>query len=94
MDIARWGLGLDGLANAVVSYGGRVGYEADAGDTPNTQVVMHDYGDKTSDLRSPRAGDRRLPQETPARVGVIFEGADGARWWCRLTTRRSSSTRQ
>ena len=46
MDIARWGLGVDELSNAVVSYGGRLGYE-DAGDTANTQVIVHEYGDKT-----------------------------------------------
>ena len=46
MDIARWGMGTNSLPNAVLSYGGRVGYE-DAGQTANTQVVMHDYGDKS-----------------------------------------------
>jgi predicted dehydrogenase len=42
MDIARWILGEEGLAPRVVSFGGRLGYE-DAGDTPNTMVVIHDY---------------------------------------------------
>ena len=42
MDIARWFLGYDTVAPAVISVGGRVGYE-DAGNTPNTQVVYHDY---------------------------------------------------
>ena len=46
MDIARWGLGVDDIGNGVVSYGGRFGYE-DAGETANTQVSIHDYGDKT-----------------------------------------------
>ncbi|MCA9219603.1 MAG: Gfo/Idh/MocA family oxidoreductase, partial [Planctomycetales bacterium] len=45
MDIARAGIGVDQLCNAVISYGGRFGYE-DAGETANTQVVIHDYGDK------------------------------------------------
>jgi predicted dehydrogenase len=76
MDIARWGLGVPGLSSRVVSYGGRVGYE-DAGDTPNTQVVMHDYGDKSLIFEV-----RGLPtaafKKTQARVGVIFEG-DGGR---------------
>lgn len=54
-DIARWGLGLDRHPNAILSYGGRLGYQAerkdpdyvDAGDTANTQVSIYDYGDKT-----------------------------------------------
>ena len=42
MDIARWFLGESGLPRHTLSVGGRVGY-IDDGDTPNTQVVMHDY---------------------------------------------------
>ncbi len=42
MDIARWFLGASALSPRVVSFGGRVGYQ-DAGNTPNTQVVLHDY---------------------------------------------------
>lgn len=42
MDIGRWFLGEQNLAPRVVSVGGRLGYE-DAGNTPNTQVVFHDY---------------------------------------------------
>ncbi|MGL4513113.1 MAG: Gfo/Idh/MocA family protein [Lacipirellulaceae bacterium] len=42
MDIARWFLGESGLAPRSISIGGRLGYD-DAGNTPNTQVVLHDY---------------------------------------------------
>jgi hypothetical protein len=42
MDIARWFLGHDTISHRVLSIGGRLGYE-DAGDTPNTQTVIHDY---------------------------------------------------
>ena len=42
MDIARWFLGEAGISPRVLSIGGRLGYE-DAGDTPNTQTVIHDY---------------------------------------------------
>lgn len=42
MDIARWFLGEQQLSSRVMSIGGRVGYE-DAGDTPNTQIVYHDF---------------------------------------------------
>ena len=42
MDIARWFLGVDELSPRVMSVGGRLGYDDD-GETPNTQVVYHDY---------------------------------------------------
>lgn len=53
-DIARWGLGIDSHPLSVISYGGRLGYQAerkddnyvDAGDTANTEVSIYDYGDK------------------------------------------------
>ena len=45
MDLCRWGLGVDKFSNSVFSYGGRLGYE-DAGDAANTQMIVHDYGDK------------------------------------------------
>ncbi|MHC4399536.1 MAG: Gfo/Idh/MocA family protein [Planctomycetota bacterium] len=53
-DIARWGLGVDSHPSNVISYGGRLGYQAerkddgyvDAGDTANTEVSIYDYGDK------------------------------------------------
>ncbi|MBP86757.1 MAG: dehydrogenase [Planctomycetaceae bacterium] len=53
-DVARWGLGIDTHPNSVISYGGRLGYQAekkdanyvDAGDTANTEVSIYDYGDK------------------------------------------------
>lgn len=54
-DIARWGLGIDAHPNTIMSYGGRLGYQAerkdpnyvDAGDTANTEVTIYDYGDKS-----------------------------------------------
>src|SRR5262249_38382114 len=42
MDIARWFLNEKALSPRIVSFGGRFGYE-DAGNTANTQVVLHDY---------------------------------------------------
>jgi predicted dehydrogenase len=42
MDIARWFLGEADLSPRVWSVGGRLGYEDD-GQTPNTQIVYHDY---------------------------------------------------
>jgi predicted dehydrogenase len=42
MDMARWMLGYDRLSPRVLSIGGRLGYDDD-GQTPNTQLVCHDY---------------------------------------------------
>ena len=74
MDIARWGLGLDTLANSVLSYGGRFGYE-DAGDTPNTEVSILEFGpDKTLvfEVRGLKTGDLLACE-----VGMIFYGSEG-----------------
>jgi len=73
MDIARWGMGVDKLSNNIISYGGRLGYE-DAGETANTQVVVHDYGDQSLvfEVRGLETKDYK-----GATVGVIFEGTDG-----------------
>ncbi len=73
MDLARWGLGTKTLSTEVVSYGGRLGYE-DAGETANTQTIIHDYGDQqlVFEVRG-----LPTPELRGAKVGVIFEGADG-----------------
>lgn len=73
MDIARWGLGVDNVGNSVVSYGGRLGY-LDAGETANTQVSIHDYGDKMLVFEV-----RGLKTEKfkGADVGNIFYGSKG-----------------
>jgi len=42
MDVARWFLGVNELSPRVFSFGGRLGY-IDDGETPNTQVIYHDY---------------------------------------------------
>ena len=42
MDIARWILGYNEISPRVLSIGGRLGYDDD-GQTPNTQLVYHDY---------------------------------------------------
>lgn len=73
MDLARWGLGVKTLCQGVSSYGGRFGYE-DAGETANTQVVIHDYGAQS--LVFEVRGLETKPYKG-AGVGVIFECADG-----------------
>jgi predicted dehydrogenase len=42
MDVARWFLGENELPRRTLSVGGRLGYDDD-GQTPNTQVILHDY---------------------------------------------------
>jgi predicted dehydrogenase len=73
MDLCRWALGKNTLPTRTLSYGGRFGY-TDAGETANTQVVVHDYGDQQCVFEV-----RGLP--TPAlkgaSVGLIVEGSDG-----------------
>jgi predicted dehydrogenase len=73
MDIARWGLGCDRLADTAIAFGGRLGYE-DAGDVANTEVGIFEFGDKTLvfEVRGLETDPLR-----DARVGVIFYGSKG-----------------
>lgn len=73
MDIARWGLGVDQLSDSVFSYGGRFSY-VDAGDTANTQVVVHNFGDASLVFE---VRGLETPELKGTKVGVIFEGSDG-----------------
>jgi predicted dehydrogenase len=91
MDLARWVLGQPKLPPAVMSIGGRFGYEDD-GETANTQIAFFDYkpAPLIFEVRGlPRkAGDsgmdayRRVTQ-----IGVVvqcekgyFAGGDGGGW--------------
>jgi len=74
LDICRWGLGVTGLGNAVISYGGRLGY-SDAGETPNTQVCVFDFGNKT--IVSETRGLKTEPFHPNYKSGCIFFGAEG-----------------
>jgi hypothetical protein len=73
MDIARWALKVDGISDAVISYGGRLGYE-DAGDTANTQVVILPYGDRSVVFE---VRGLKTPNYRDANVGNIVEGEHG-----------------
>src|SRR5262245_29301575 len=74
LDICRWGLGVTGLARSVISYGGRLGYK-DAGQTPNTQVCIFDFGDKA--IISETRGLKTGPFREGVKGGTIFEGTQG-----------------
>jgi predicted dehydrogenase len=66
MDVARWFLGEAGLPESTLSIGGRLGY-VDDGETPNTQVVIHEYA--TAPLIFEVRG-------LPAKTGLTGSGAD------------------
>ena len=68
MDVARWFLGESGLPRHSISIGGRLGY-IDDGDTPNTQVVVHDYA--TAPLIFEVRG-------LPKKAGIASQGGDPA----------------
>ncbi len=93
-DIARWGLGVDSHPKSVIAYGGRLGYQAerndpeyvDAGDTPNTEVAIYDYGDKcivfeTRGLSVNESADEEINRlfgsNKGNKIGVIFYGSKG-----------------
>ena len=75
MDIARWGLGENTLSKRVFSYGGRLGYE-DAGETPNTLVVVHEYPDDGKTLVFEVRG-LKTDALKDAKIGAIFYGSEG-----------------
>ena len=85
MDIARWFLGEDALSPGVRSIGGRVGYD-DAGNTPNTQTVIHRYakplifetrGLPASIEHRPKWNGSHMDEFRGSRIGVILQGTDG-----------------
>lgn len=85
MDIARWFLGEDNLAPRTISFGGRLGYD-DAGNTPNSQVVFHDYANaplifETRGLpRSKEAQQnwgRSMDRYRGSQIGVIVQCEGG-----------------
>ena len=70
MDLARWALGESGLPARTVSVGGRLGYDDD-GNTPNSQIVWHDYA------KAPLLFEvRGLPRDTQAQAGDWGKGMD------------------
>ena len=74
MDIARWGLGIDRLANSVITYGGRFGYE-DAADTPNTEVSIYEFGPDTTMVFEVRG--LKTQDLLGERIGTILYGSEG-----------------
>jgi hypothetical protein len=81
MDIARWFLGEKALAPKTVSIGGRFGYE-DAGNTPNTQIILHQYAKAPLlfEVRGlPKAsGTEEMDRYRGSRVGVVVQCEKGS----------------
>ncbi len=79
MDVARWGLGKEGLPQSVTSTGGKYIYNDDQ-ETPNTQMATFDYGDAElmfevrGLLTGPEGGLEIRGNNT---VGNLFYGSDG-----------------
>jgi len=81
-DIARWHLGIERYPNSVITYGGRLGYQAeksdenyvDAGDTANTEVSIFDYGDKCMVFET---RGLETPDLKGVKIGVIVYGSEG-----------------
>ncbi len=71
VDTMRLLLDLKGLGRGVMCYGGR--HYDDAGETPNTQVVIHDFGQTTvvQEVRNLKTGS------PPRGAGILIEGTEG-----------------
>jgi hypothetical protein len=74
LDICRWGLGVTGLGRGVISYGGRLGY-TDVAETPNSQVGIFDFGDKT--IVSETRGLKTAPFHPTIKSSWFFYGSEG-----------------
>jgi predicted dehydrogenase len=74
MDVCRWGLGVNDIGTAALSYGGRFGYE-DAGQTANTQVSIHEYPDGKRIVFEVRG--LKTPKLLGTKIGAIFYGTEG-----------------
>ncbi len=74
VDICRWLMGLEGLGDSVQSIGGRLGYE-DAGETPNTQMTVHRFGDRT--IIQEVRGLKSKPFSDKFKSGYVLYGSEG-----------------
>ena len=74
VDVCRWLMGLEGLGESVISIGGRLGYE-DAGETPNTQIVVHGFGKHT--IVQEVRGLKTDPYSDKFRAGWVVHGTEG-----------------
>jgi predicted dehydrogenase len=80
MDLARWALDKPNMAPTVLSVGGRFAYNDD-GQTPNTLMTVHDYGDVLliGEVRNlpGKAGTNQPGPYKGVDIGNIIECAEG-----------------
>ena len=80
MDIARWALNANELSPQVFSIGGRLGY-VDDGETPNTEIVFHNYqaAPLIFEVRGlpSHAGSDKMGQYRGASIGVVIDCEHG-----------------
>ena len=71
--IARWGLGVDRLSDRVISYGGRLGkgWGEDAGDTANSQVIVHQFDTYVFELDVQLRAEGAADWKTVQHVGRV-----------------------
>lgn len=82
-DIARTFLGVNEFPSSVISYGGRLGYQAerkddnyvDAGDTANTEVSIYNYADGRTLVFETRGLETK--DYRGAMIGVVAYGSEG-----------------
>jgi predicted dehydrogenase len=98
MDIARWFLGEKTLSPRILSIGGRLGY-VDDGNTPNTQVILHDYAaaplifevrglPKSQEFQDPKLWDKNMPDYKGVGIGVVIECEGG---WVKVPNYESAT---
>ncbi|HUY92932.1 MAG TPA: Gfo/Idh/MocA family oxidoreductase [Pirellulales bacterium] len=73
LDVCRWGLGVD-YPERVVCGGGRFHFDDDQ-ETPDTQVVTYNFGDKAINWEHRTWNKRGLENES---FGVVFYGENGS----------------
>jgi hypothetical protein len=79
VDICRWFLGEKALSPRILSVGGRLGY-VDDGETPNTQMVYHDYATPLIfEVRGlpEKSGSNKMDNIRGASIGVVIECEGG-----------------
>jgi predicted dehydrogenase len=81
MDLARWALKADALSPKVLGLGGRFGYVDDA-ETPNTELVVHDYGESLLifEVRGLPVSvtDGKMDTYRGASIGVVVDCEEGS----------------
>ncbi len=74
IDVVRMLMGLEGLGDSAISVGGRMGYQ-DAGETPNTQMVVHTFGPTT--VMQEVRGLKSDPFSKKFKAGWVIHGSEG-----------------